>query len=135
MATLAQIRDGLRENLSSLSGFQISPYVLANPTPPVAWVRPSSETFVEYHRAMGAAATRNEWHMVIQVYVATATDIGAQKKLDSLIDSIKGVVESDKTLGGIAQDVFLESGSGYLEYARTDGTTALGAEFAVRVIS
>lgn len=132
MASLSEIRAGLAANLGALRGFQIFPYVLSNPTPPVAWVRPSSDTFVEYHRAMGAL---DNWHMVVQVYVSTTADIGAQKKLDALIDSIKGVIESDKTLGGVAQDVFLESGSGYLEYARPDGTTALGAEFSVLVIS
>ena len=137
MASIAAIRAGLAANLGTL-GFKVSPYVLANPTPPVAWIRPSSETVVEYHRTMAGGTVlggKQDWHMLVQAYVGTVADIGSQKKLDSLIDQIPALIESDRTLGGVAQDVFVEGCNGYLEYSRPDGSTVLGAEWQVLVVA
>lgn len=137
MTTLAAIRAGLAANLASVRGVQVSAYVLANPTLPVIWVRPATEP-VQYHKAMGNG--HDEWMMVVQAYVGTASDLGAQKKLDELLassgaTSVKAAIESDKTLAGAAADLMVTSCSGYLEYSRPDGTTALGAEWNVRVLN
>lgn len=135
MTTLAAIRDGLRANLASIPGVQVSAYVLSNPVLPVVWIRPASDA-VDYHRAMGNGL--DEWSMLVQAYVGTPSDLGAQKKLDELLassgsSSVKAAIESDKTLNGAASDLIVDSCTGYLEYARPDGSTALGAEWNVRV--
>ena len=136
MSTLADIRAGLAANLSTLLGVQVSAYVLANPTLPVIWIRPSSASGTDYHRAMQDGA--EDWNMLVQAYVGTVSDIAAQKKLDEFLaskgaTSVKAALESDRTLGGAAEDLIVQSCSGYLEYARPDGSTALGAEWQVLV--
>lgn len=137
MTTLAAIRAGLAANLANVPGAQVSAYVLANPTLPTIWVRPATEP-VNYHQAMGNGL--DEWMMLVQAYVGTPSDIGAQKQLDEFLassgaTSVKAAIESDKTLGGAASDLMVTNCSGYLEYSRPDGTTALGAEWNVRVLS
>lgn len=137
MSTLADVREGLRANLSSIPGAQVSAYVLSNPTLPTIWVRPAAEV-VTYHRAMGNGV--ENWTLLVQAYVGVPSDIGAQKKLDEFLasagaSSVKAAIESDKTLGGSANDLAVQNCSGYLEYARPDGTTALGAEWTVLVLT
>ena len=137
MASLADIRQGLAANLAVLEGIQVSSYILGNPTLPVIWVRPAPSEGIEYHRAF--ANGLEEWTLLVQAYFASGiTDIGAQKKLDELLESsgatsVKAAIESDKTLGGVAKDLKVERCTGYLEYGRPDGTTALGCDWTVVV--
>lgn len=135
MSLLGDVRAGIAANLDSIEDVQISAYVLSNPTPPVIWVRPRPESST-YHRAMGDGLS--ELVMLVQAYVGTPTDVGAQKHLDRFLDltgpdSVKAAVESDKTLGGVADDLVVQECTGYLEYQRPDGSTALGAEWQVLV--
>lgn len=137
MGSIAAIRQGLASNLSSIPGFQVSAYII-NPTLPTIWVRPSPETSIDYHRTMHNGET--DWHMQVQAFVGDTTDIGAQKKLDELLEntgesSVFAAIESDRTLGGACDDLKVEGCSGYHEYARPDGSTALGAEWSVLVLT
>lgn len=134
MATLANVRAGMAANLSALNGIQVSAYVLASPSLPVIWVRPAPDIGITYHQAMRNGL--EEWSMLVQAYVADTLDIGAQKALDNLIagsTSVRAALEADKTLGGAAQDLMVESCSGYRQYGKPDGTTAHGAEWSVLV--
>jgi hypothetical protein len=135
--SLEAIRAGLKDNLER-DGVLVSPYVLSNPTLPVIWIRPSPTEGIEYHQAMGNGV--ENWTMLVQAYVGIPTDIAAQKTLDEMIsstgtNSVKAAIESDKTLGGAAHDLIVKKCSGYLEYQRTDGSVALGAEWEVLVLA
>lgn len=132
---LSAIREGLADNLETIGGFQVSPYVLSNFTPPALMVRPALDPAIDYHQAMGNHFS--DVHMTVIAYVGTASDIGAQKKLDSLIDSntIVDAIEADKTLGGACCDLSVETCHAYQEYARPDGSTVLGAEWTVLVLA
>lgn len=136
MAALADIRAAIAANLTtSLEDIQISPYMLANPTPPGGHVFPAE---VLYDQAMGRGL--DEWHLTVQLFVALATDIGAQERLDAYLaasgsQSVKAAIESDRTLGGAASDVRVESSSGYHTYLKPDGVGVLGAEWTVRVLA
>lgn len=136
-ASLADIRQGLAANLAVLDGIQVSAYVLGNPSLPTIWVRPSPSDGFEYHRAF--ANGLESWTMLVQAYFASGiSDIGAQKNLDALLEStgatsVKAAIEADKTLGGVIKDLKVTTCTGYLEYGRPDGTTALGCDWTVVV--
>jgi hypothetical protein len=138
VSSLAAIRAGLATNLRAVQGVeQVSAYVLANPTPPTIWVRPSTDVGVEYGQAMGGAV--QNWYMTIFGFVGAVSDIGAQKLLDALIDvgtpsSVVDAIEADKTLGGACADLDVRECRAYQEYARSDGSTVLGAEWDVWVL-
>lgn len=137
MASLADIRAGLAANLAVLDGIQVSAYLLSNPSLPTIWVRPAPGEGIEYHKAF--ANGLENWTMVVQAFFANGiSDIGAQKQLDELLESsgptsVKAAIEADKTLGGVVQDTYVQSCTGYQEYGRPDGTTALGCEWTVVV--
>jgi hypothetical protein len=136
MTLLAAVRAGLAANLANLPVAQVSAYILASPTLPVVWVRPAPSAGFDYHHTMRNGL--EVWTMLVQAYVGTTTDIGAQKKLDELLatsggSSVKTAIESDKTLGGAALDLIVERCSGYQEYGRPDGSSVLGAEWTVQV--
>jgi hypothetical protein len=138
VTSLAAIRAGLAANLQAVAGVeQVSAYVLANPTPPTLWVRPSSDVAVEYGQAMGGGSTN--WYMVVFGFVGAVSDIGAQKLLDEMIgtgtaSSVQDAIETDKTLGGACSDLDVRECRAYQEYVRSDGSSVLGAEWDVYVI-
>jgi hypothetical protein len=140
MSSLLAIRAGLVTNLNTLKttyqDMQISPYVLANPTPPVIWVKPTQGNVIEYHQAMMNG--QETWSFTVQAFVAGGGDIIAQTVLDELLNtsgahSVKAAIEADKTLGGAAEDLIVRRVISYQEYQRADGTIALGAEWIVEV--
>ena len=114
MSSLADIRMGIAANLGTLPcGVQVSAYVLANPTPPAIWVRPSSDTAVEYGQAMNGGS--ENWYMTVFGFVGAVSDIGAQKLLDEWIGtgtaaSVVDAIEADKTLGGACAVPHLDHG-------------------------
>lgn len=144
MSSLAAIRAGLVTNLNVLKttyqDMQISPYVLSNPTPPVIWIKPTQGNVTEYHQAMATIANPDSqftWTLTIQAFCGGG-DISAQATLDELLDtkgahSVKAAIESDKTLGGAAEDLIVRRCISYQEYQRADGTLLLGAEWIVEV--
>ena len=132
MATITQIREGLAANLAALSGFQVSAYTLANPTPPTIWVIPGE---VLYDKAMHRGL--DEITMLVQAFVASTADIGSQTRLDELLDptganSLKTAVESDKTLGGIVGSVQVTDATGYRVAQGANGPILL-CEWSVQV--
>jgi hypothetical protein len=132
MATITQIREGLAANLAALAGFQVSAYMLANPTPPAVQIIPGEVTYdLAMHRGL------DEITMLVQAFVALSSDIGAQKRLDALLDptgsnSLKTVVESDRTLGGIVGGLQVTNVTGYRTAQGANGPILL-CEWSVTV--
>ena len=113
MATIAQIREGIATNLATIADVQVSAYMLAQPTPPAIHVLPGE---ISYDRA--SARGLDEVMMLVQAFVAFSSDIGAQKRLDTMLapsgaGSVKAAIESDPTLGGTVSDLHVRSASGY----------------------
>jgi len=134
--TLTQIREGIAANLSAIAGWQVSPYMLASPTPPSIHVFPDT---IEYDKVMKRGL--DDWFILVQAFVGTTSDIGAQQKLDEMLapsgaTSIKAAIESDKTLGGAVSSLQVVSCSGYRVYPRPGSSDAavLGAEWRVHVL-
>lgn len=133
MASLADIRSGIAANLAALDGVQVSAYLLANPTPPTCTVYPDE---VVYDRA--GARGLDVWSMKVQAFVGVQSDLGAQQLLDEMLassgtQSVKALVETDKTLGGVAHDTRVTGCSGYRIYPQDGRAAVLGAEWSVDV--
>lgn len=134
-ATMAQIREGLAANLSSISGVQVSAYMLAAPTPPAIHIIPAT---IAYDRA--GSRGLDQVTMTVQAFLTLGLDQAAQMKLDELIAptgarSIKTALESDSTLGGTAQDVWVSAMSDYAVVTLPDRGQMLSAEWQVTVFS
>lgn len=133
--TLAQIRQGLAANLSALANVQVSPYMLANPTPPCVHLWP---TAVNYD--LTAQRGYDRWMFTVQAFVAIAADIGSQVLLDQFIapsgaQSIKARLESNPTLGGLVDDVSVTNFENYQVYVREGGSPVLGANWIVEILA
>lgn len=136
MPTLAQIREGLAANLEAgVADVQVSAYLLSRTTAPSLQVSGPQE--VDFDEAFGRGLDR--WTLTVWALAGAATDKGAQKRLDAMIDpsgagSVKAAVEADTTLGGIVDDLRVETCSGYTMYALNDATQLyLGAQWRVAI--
>lgn len=116
-ASFTQIRKGIATNLGSLGDpWQVSPYMIGNPTPPTIWVVPEES---DYDEAMGRGLDCLKF--TVQAFVGVVADQQAQARLDALLDpasstSVKALVESDKTLGGAVQTLRVVKHHGYQIY-------------------
>lgn len=102
--SIALIRSGLGDNLSTVTGLRVAETIPDNPSPPIAVI---SLNNVQYDGAFdGGLVTYN---FVVSVIVGRVAERVAQQRLDSYIStgtgSIKKAIESEKSLGGAAYDV------------------------------
>lgn len=135
MADLTSIREGLAANLSALKDVQVSPYMLANPQPPSAHVFPAD---ISYDQAMVRGV--DQWTFTVQAFVGLIDAKGAQVKLDALLapsgsQSVKQLLEVDRTLAGVVADLHVTGCSGYRVYPRDPNPPVLGAEWTVSVLA
>jgi hypothetical protein len=105
MSVVGDLRAGLRDNLKTITGLQVSRYAIARPHGMGVHILPPS---VKYHQAFSAGLT--DYTFTIQAFVPITSDPAPQIFLDELIDetsetSLCRAVESDPTLGGLATDV------------------------------
>jgi hypothetical protein len=135
MPAMSAIRAGLKANLDAIDGYQWSAYKLANATPPCGfvWVGPMA-----YDLAMGQDG--DDLTMMLTVYVALVSDIGAAKKLEPLLDtsgaaSVKQAVEADRQLGGVISDLRVVDHAGEQTYVIEGRGLALGTDFTIRVLT
>jgi hypothetical protein len=125
----------------SLSGTSFADQDLATATtPPTLMVMPGPPgggDFTEYHKAMGVPGFATKT-FTVRCEVALNLDIGAQKKLDEYLDedgdqSVFQAIESDKTLGGLVQDVVCSRSVAGLVDDRAGTSQKLAAEWEVVV--
>lgn len=131
--SIADIRDGIVSNLSTISGLRTSVDIPDNPSPPIAFVGLES---VQYDQSFQRGLT--EYNFTVTVLVGRVSERSAQRKLDEYISngarSIKLAIEADKTLDGTAYDVRVSE-------LRNVGTVSLeqviylAADFAVTVFA
>lgn len=131
MATLTQVRNGIKarlETIAGLTGYAIEP---ASPKYPAAWTFP---TRINYHASYEGEMT---YTLSVSVGVA-ATDIShAQTNLDPYLapsgaKSVVAALEADPSLGGVADSLRVVALTGY--GARDlGGSTAIIATFEVEI--
>lgn len=131
--TLAELRAELAENLSAITGVQVSAYMMANPTPPSIEVVPDE---VNYDQTMQRGM--DHWRFIVRAYASAANDQAGQMLLDLMLapsggSSVKAALEADRTLDGKAQTLRVVQATGYRIYGRAGGPEYLGCEWTVDV--
>lgn len=134
MADIQQLRTALCNNLATITGLRTSIDIPDNPNPPVAIVQ---LVRVEYHQDFRNGMS--EYTFAVQVLVGRVDERSAQRNLDAYCSSdstssVRGAIESNRSLGGYAYDCVVTEMSSYGSVIVND-TTYLAAEFAVRVLA
>ena len=131
-ATVSQVADGLKARLATISGLRTFSYQPEQVNPPVAF--PILES-VEYHRAMQGGNV--QMRFTVMTIVGRYLDRVSHSNLDGYLSysgatSLRAAIEGDRTLGGVAQTLVLDSGAavGSLTVAEAD---FLSVSFSVLV--
>lgn len=134
---LEVIRAAIGTNLATLcaaEGYQFTPYMLAEPTPPTVQVLGAGD--IIYDIAMQRGGDQNE--VLVQAFVCMISDIASQAKLDRLLassgpTSMKEAIQSDPTLGGSVDDVRVTRCSGQQIFRKLNNEQVVGATWYVQV--
>jgi hypothetical protein len=130
MASISELRIGIKTNLATINGLRVSDYQPDNINPPVAIVFPVSLNYDEtFHRGM------QTYTFAVQVIVGKVSERSGQSAIDSYCsstgaNSIKLAIESDKTLAGKAFDLRVTDMRNYGELIVGE-VNYLSAEFVV----
>jgi hypothetical protein len=132
VTTVSQIKAGLAANLATVSGLRAYSYQPDNVNTPFAW--PLLES-IQYNGAMGGGLITHKF--TVSVVVGRSAERTAQTLLDGYLSykgatSIRQAIESDRTLGGVVQDLIVESANNISTLEAND-TTYLAIDFVVTV--
>jgi len=130
MSGVAELREGLAQNLTAIQGLRVSDVMVDAPRPPQAVIAPLR---VDYD--LNARRGADEYQFVITLIVGRADSRTAQNSLDSYIvgpNSVKAAVEADRTLGGRANTCRVTEMRNYGAISVGDALY-LGCEFLVEV--
>jgi hypothetical protein len=130
--TVSQIKTGLAANLATVSGLRAYAYQPDNVNTPFAWPLLDS---IQYNGAMGGGLITHKF--TISVVVGRSAERTAQTLLDGYLSyagaiSIRQAIESDRTLGGVVQDLIVESASNISTLEANDAIY-LAIDFTVTV--
>ena len=130
--TVSQIKTGLAANLATVSGLRAYAYQPDNVNTPFAWPLLDS---IQYNGAMGGGLITHKF--TVSVVVGRAAERTAQTLLDRYLsyagaNSIRAAIESDRTLGGVVQDLIVESANNISTLEANDATY-LAIDFVVTV--
>lgn len=134
MADIATLRTKLAANLGTISGLRTYESIPDNPNYPCAIVQLNR---VEYHQDFRNGMS--EYNFAVQVLVGRVDERTAQRNLDAYCSSdsassIRGAIESNRTLDGNAFDCVVTEMSSYGSVVLSD-VTLLASEFQVRVLA
>lgn len=133
MGSLANIRDGLKGRLATISGLRAYDTVPDSIAIPAAVVGvPESITYDSVF-----ARACDVYIIPIRVYAGRASERTGQDKLDGYLaasgsSSVKAAIEGDVSLNGAAQTVRVTEARNYAVYT-VAGVEYLGVEFIVQV--
>lgn len=132
MASITTMRQAIATNLSSISGLRTAALIPEDPKPPIAVV-----TFdnVNYDTSMGRGL--DEYTFRVVVVVGRVNTRGAEQNLDAFMSgsgasSVKAAIESDRSLGGEANDLRVTTGTNLREVVVSEATY-LATDFVVTV--
>lgn len=130
---ISDLRQGLVDNLQTIPNLRVYATLPDVVNPPAALITLDKIT---YNRQMQAGMS--EYDFKVSVVLGRVSERVAQQNLDLLVapsgDSVKAAIESDKTLGGNAFDVFVPELSAY-GAVNINGIDYLSAEFSVQVFA
>ena len=130
--TVTQIKEGLQTRLATISGLRSYVQQPDNNNAPFAW--PMLES-ITYNGAMGGGLIIHTF--TVSVVVGRASERTAQNALDGYLSyagatSVRAAIEGDRTLGGVVQNLIVESASNISTLDAND-TTYLMVDFRVVV--
>lgn len=130
--TVTQIKEGLQTRLATISGLRAYVQQPDNANAPFGW--PMLES-ITYNGAMGGGLIIHTF--TVSVVVGRASERTAQNALDGYLSyagatSVRAAIEGDRTLGGVVQDLIVESASNISTLDAND-TTYLMVDFRVVV--
>ena len=108
-ATVSQVADGLKARLATVSGLRTFAYQPEQVNPPVAFPVLDS---IDYHRAFGGGDVQMRFTII--VIVGRYLDRVAHTNLDGFLSfsgatSLRAAIEGDRTLGGVASTLVMDS--------------------------
>jgi hypothetical protein len=130
MASISELRAGIKTNLATISGLRVSDFQPDNINPPVAIVFPIGVSYDDtFQRGM------QTYTFSVQVIVGRQSERSGQNSIDAYCSStgassIKLAIESNKTLGGKAFDLRVTDMRNYGELLVGE-VNYLSAEFVV----
>jgi len=131
MASISELRQGLATNLQTISGLRVVDTLPDLVNPPMAMI---GLTKVNYNQQNQRSMA--EYTFQVTVVVGRVSERTAQATLDVLVapgsGSVKYAIESDRSLGGKAYEVFVPELSAYGAVS-VNGVDLLSAEFSVQV--
>jgi hypothetical protein len=131
MASISELRQGLATNLQTISGLRVVDTLPDLVNPPMAMI---GLTKVNYNQQNQRSMA--EYTFQVTVVVGRVSERTAQAALDVLVapglGSVKYAIESDRSLGGKAYEVFVPELSAYGAVS-INGIDYLSAEFSVQV--
>tara|TARA_R100001163_G_C5067744_1_gene207135 strand:- start:4676 stop:5083 length:408 start_codon:yes stop_codon:yes gene_type:complete len=135
MASLTDIRNGIGTALESVSSLMVYKYVPDSIEPPTAIVGVMETVDYDLTESRGA----DRYTIPVFLYVSRVDAQDSQETLDSYLassgaSSVKTKIESDITLGGVAQSVRVVEADNYGVYS-INNIDYLGVEFTVEVIA
>ena len=133
MASISELRQGLATNLQTISGLRVVDTLPDLVNPPMAMIGLTKVAYNQQNQRSMA-----EYTFQVTVVVGRVSERTAQALLDVLVapaaGSIKYALESDRSLGGKAFDVFVPELSAYGSVS-INGIDLLSAEFSVQVFA
>ena len=135
MASLSSIRSGIATNLGNISSLTVFGFVPDSIEPPTAVVGVVDN--IEYDTSMSRGA--DTYSIPVFLYVSRVDAQDAQDTLDAFLassgsSSVKTQIESDSTLGGVANSARVVEADNYGVYT-INNIDYLGCEFTVEVIA
>lgn len=135
MASVSAVRQGIATNLSTILGLRAFGFVPDQIQTPVAIVAPDTGSFLTYSTAFAGQA--DDMRFAVTVFVSRQWDRTSQATLDSYLDAtsddgVRTAIESDPTLGGIADDCRVLEARKYGQFDY-EGIQFYGCEFLVSV--
>ena len=132
-ATVSQVKDGLKARIETISGLRAFDYQPDQVNPPFAW--PTLDE-VRFHQT-GMASGGVVMDFTITVVLTRPSERVAQDKMDQYMawsgpQSIRAALEADRTLGGVCDDLIVNSAGNFTNIDAND-TLYLTVDFKVTV--
>jgi hypothetical protein len=131
--SISLLRQGLATNLQTITGLRVVETLPDLVNPPMAMIGLTKVSYNQQNQRSMA-----EYTFQVTVVVGRVSERTAQASLDVLVapgqGSIKYALESDRTLGGNAYEVFVPELSAYGAVS-INGIDYLSAEFSVQVFA
>jgi hypothetical protein len=131
MSSISELRSGIAKNLQTLAGLRVVETLPDAVNPPMAML---GLTKVQYNQQNQRSMSLYTFQ--VTVVMGRVSERTAQKNMDVLVapgaGSIKYALESDRTLGGKAFDVFVPELSA-IGAMSVNGIDYFSAEFSVQV--